>query len=639
MPYSYIKDLLCVAIATALSKESPANSIRGGADIDSMLSSLDYSSSSSLLLTMSNILECPNTDEPKPPPADTSWDVVLENNYMAEMANIMDHNGAIAEDNAQGIFMNTQSANKQQPASQGPAGSAHALAITHVSMFEAYNCIVKKYQSLSIDMGIDCDDDASINVAIASSSFYIMNGIGNYTGIYEHNTEITNMVDESYNNTLQRETNDIAREKGIDIGEKIALMIFENRKDDGFMPDNPYRVGCSYTPTNEPGTHREDIFNVGQGYEGVCAGNMTPWGMSLEENRMYRPKPPPGYDNGIAYDLNNSDYIKSLLQVKELGYDRNVPDTFPVEPGEMVPTEDECYVMANVSLSSFFSDLMCIYLLCSPSSSSSHVCTYFFSHSNKHWSANGSPHTGTPPAMYMDIARKIAIENRNTMEDNIIMFTSIAISMSNVAVNTWDAKWHYILWRPTIAIRNHPTDTVCGDECRDETWKRLGASRSNGYPGEKNFDPNFGAYTSGHAAFGCAALQTIANFFGAYDMQFAHTSPEWNGKTYDMYNRTRSCLVRRYNSLKEMMAENAASRVCNGVHFDYDGKDGCKAGMEIANHVWTNVYLPVDPSSSNREVVTATDISERIDAVLANVQIEGYIPEFCEDGTPSYPYV
>ena len=241
--------------------------------------------------------------------------------------------------------------------------------------------------------------------------------------------------------------------------------------------------------------------------------------------------------------------------------------------------------------------------------------------------------------MYMDIARKIAIENSNTMEDNIIMFTSIAISMSNVAVNTWDAKWHYILWRPTIAIRNHPTDTVSGDECRDETWKRLGASRSNGYPGEENFDPNFGAYTSGHAAFGCAAMQTIANFFGSYDMQFAHTSPEWNGETYDMYNRTRSCLVRRYNSLKEIMAENAASRVCNGVHFDFDGKDGCEAGMEIANHVWTNVYLPDDPSSSNRDVVTATDITEMIDTVLANVQIEGYIPEFCEDGTPSYPYV
>ena len=34
----------------------------------------------------------------------------------------------------------------------------------------------------------------------------------------------------------------------------------------------------------------------------------------------------------------------------------------------------------------------------------------------------------------------------------------------------------------------------------------------------------------------------------------------------------------------------------------------------------------------------ATDITEMIDTVLANVQIEGYIPEFCEDGTPSYPY-
>ena len=48
-------------------------------------------------------------------------------------------------------------------------------------------------------------------------------------------------------------------------------------------------------------------------------------------------------------------------------------------------------------------------------------------------------------------------------------------------------------------------------------------------------------------------------------MTFDHTTPEWNGKTYDMYDRTRPCLVRRYGNLKEMMAENAASRVCNGV--------------------------------------------------------------------------
>lgn len=91
-----------------------------------------------------------------------------------------------------------------------------------------------------------------------------------------------------------------------------------------------------------------DIFNPDQGYEGVCAGNMTPWGMTLEENRVYNPKPPPGYVDGGVYDIDNPEYIKSLLQVKELGYDRDFPDTISA-PDETIPTSDECYVIANVS--------------------------------------------------------------------------------------------------------------------------------------------------------------------------------------------------------------------------------------------------------------------------------------------------
>ena len=88
---------------------------------------------------------------------------------------------------------------------------------------------------------------------------------------------------------------------------------------------------------------------------------MTPWGMTLEENRVYNPKPPPGYVDGGVYDIDNPEYIKSLLQVKELGYDRDFPDTNSAPdgtipfldtnsaPDKTMPTSDECYVIANVS--------------------------------------------------------------------------------------------------------------------------------------------------------------------------------------------------------------------------------------------------------------------------------------------------
>lgn len=135
---------------------------------------------------------------------------------------------------------------------QGPAGSAHALAIIHTSMMEAFNCVVRKYESMSIDKGIDCEG-ASINVVIARAIYGIMNGVGSYTGIYAHNEKITTMVQEAYDDTLSRETDIAAREKGIESGKKIAMMVMEHRKDDGLMPDNPYRVGCPYTAPGAPG--------------------------------------------------------------------------------------------------------------------------------------------------------------------------------------------------------------------------------------------------------------------------------------------------------------------------------------------------------------------------------------------------
>ena len=91
------------------------------------------------------------------------------------------------------------------------------------------------------------------------------------------------------------------------------------------------------------------------------------------------------------------------------------------------------------------------------SAHSSHVHLFPFYLILKHWSANGSPGTGTPPAMYMDIARKIAIEKCNTMEENIVMFTSIALSMSNAAVNTWHAKVRVELFSVEVYLLFHIT--------------------------------------------------------------------------------------------------------------------------------------------------------------------------------------
>lgn len=182
-----------------------------------------------------------------------------------------------------------------------------------------------------------------------------------------------------------------------------------------------------------------------------------------------------------------------------------------------------------------------------------------------------------------------------------------------------------------MAIREHPNV-----EIRDKDWKPLGASRSNGCDGEGNFSPYFPSHASGHATFGCTAMQMIAHFYGTYDISIKYTSAEWNGITLDQDKRTRPCLERSFKSLKDVMAENAVSRVFNGVHFDFEGEFGCEAGMKIADYVWKNKYLPLH-GKSHRHAQHADDIPQRIKDKISNVVTAGYKADTC-DVTPPYPY-
>ena len=242
------------------------------------------------------------------------------------------------------------------------------------------------------------------------------------------------------------------------------------------------------------------------------------------------------------------------------------------------------------------------------------------------------------------------------------LFTMISISMANSAISTWDSKFHWRMWRPVLAIQNYPAaapiqegdegqEGQAGDDgpirqralqdpIRDENWVALGASRSNPYEGERNFSPPFPGHTSGHATFGCTTFQTIANFYQTYDIQFEYTSVEWNGETKDQFNRVRPCLKRSFSTLTQAMAENAASRVFNGVHYDFEGGEGCTCGMNIANFVWMNM-LPdaLGPLSEDRTMMAAGDVTAQINDYLTNPQTSGYVPQTCDAGKPPYPFV
>ncbi len=139
-----------------------------------------------------------------------------------------------------------------------------------------------------------------------------------------------------------------------------------------------------------------------------------------------------------------------------------------------------------------------------------------------YWSYNGSPGTGTPPRLYNQIAREIALRAGNNVSQNARLFALLNISMGDAGISSWDSKYYYRYWRPILGIRQID---YAGNSLADGNpfttanpkWSPLGGSRSNPFlldPGppaiyERNFTPPFPGYTSGHATFGGAAFKIV----------------------------------------------------------------------------------------------------------------------------------
>mmetsp|Transcript_17012 Transcript_17012/g.38218 ORF Transcript_17012/g.38218 Transcript_17012/m.38218 type:complete len:734 (-) Transcript_17012:126-2327(-) len=536
-------------------------------------------------------------------------DTMLEWNRIILMANILDHNGPFAvdetelsrrlqyffEENGEQQVANGTVANSVNSAerggavqvSMGPPGAARATAMAHLAVVESYSCVTGElglYYDKTRD--VDCSS-ASYRAAAAQAAHDVMVGYDDIRGLYSHNATIIEYLDMALEKSLAKEADGRAKSKGIEVGKLIGRIVLEDRLMDGWAYENPYLHDKTYTPRREPGYHDVDPMNPYQSFLSPGAGDMQPFSMSRDEIKAMKAGPPPGMPDD-EFQPDDPEYITSLEQVKTLGVFRGGTDG-------LVPTNDKTYIIAN------------------------------------HWSANGSPKTGTPTTLYNDITRKIAMEKCNSEADNMLLFASLNVALADTAISTWAAKYGYELWRPIRAIRDESAGAAY-----QEDWTPLGASRSNPYLGEINFSPPFPGHTSGHAAFGCAAFQTVADFYQTHDIDISYTSPEWNGDTRDQFNRVRPCLVLEYDNLQDIMAQNAASRVYNGVHFDFEGTMGCESGMEIANYVFKSTFLT--DGEPVRETQPLMDIFEKVKDVLDNTPAEGYEAEFCNE-TPPYPYM
>jgi hypothetical protein len=363
---------------------------------------------------------------------------------------------------------------------------------------------------------------------------------------------------------------------GHDYGTTVGDAIYEDRKDD------PGAGSVTYKPSLDPGRHRPDPDNAGQGFHAPDYGKLSK-GFAIG-HRHEVDAPPFKNADGSA----DPDYVKALKEVREKGIKPELMGTLP----------------AGSSARDVNQTVIGIY-----------------------WGYDGALELGTPPRLYNQILREVAVAKGNDVAANAVLFTLANVALADAGILCWEQKYKHDFWRPVVGIREHdsslgPSPTATADDqldpdC-DAAWLPLGAPNTNNV-GKKNFTPPFPAYPSGHATFGAAAFhiaRLISDVGGrlstnnlANDDLFQglkFVSEELNGVSTDNNGAARPRHVRAFpGGLWQMIQENGRSRVYLGVHWIFDA---------FATDDDNDIDLATNIGGVRLGLIIAEDIYDRFEA-------------------------
>lgn len=455
--------------------------------------------------------------------------------------------------NAVAIEANRISLTNGKSEQPGPVFGARALALVHLAMYDAYFITAGGQPAYLNAPVLPAPPGTNADSAVAGAAHATLHILfPSQRAFFDQKLSEANL-----------------RAPGANFGRRVALRLIQNRagkNDADFMGNEPHAFSA------QRGRHRVDPDNPGQGIYAPLSG----------ESRLFAaPGPRPQYRLGTppsatAGPLGDANYRRALQQARFKGIAPELAGTLPPTPagGTRPRTADETLI-------------------------------------GLFWGYDGAAELGTPPRLYNQFIRQIAIAQNNSVSQNAELFARVNVVMADAGILAWENKYFYDFWRPVVGIREH--DTSFGPEPErsannitnesDPFWLPLGAPATNSLSRElsrvtnhypcnegrsglmKNFTPNFPAYPSGHASFGAAAFRATELFYKNLGKTSAgvvkgvgFVSDELNGVSRDNKGAIRPRHERRFKDLHEMIIENGMSRIYLGVHWSFDAFDTKKDG-------------------------------------------------------------
>jgi hypothetical protein len=134
------------------------------------------------------------------------------------------------------------------------------------------------------------------------------------------------------------------------------------------------------------------------------------------------------------------------------------------------------------------------------------------------------------------------------------------VASADAVIGCFDAKYHYLFWRPFHAIPRADTD---GNPLTsaDPAWQPL-------------LNVNHPEYPSAHACWTAALTQTVAGFFHTDRVGFDVDS-QVTGTT------------RHYTSFSQAASEVTNARIWSGLHFRHSMVAGAQLGRHVAQQILT----------------------------------------------------